>query len=59
MYDNWSVYSPDFRNFYCQPSSLASYHGSVMSAAKTRCQKSYCREQYVVGVAEEDRVKRQ
>ena len=29
IYDNKSVLSPDVRSFYCQPSRVASYHGSA------------------------------
>ena len=28
MHDNRSISSPDVRSFYCQPSSVARYHGS-------------------------------
>ena len=31
MYGNRSVFSPDVRSFYCQPSCVESYHGSAMS----------------------------
>ena len=41
MYGNSSISSPDVRSFYRQPSSIANYHGSAMSAVKIRYQKSY------------------
>ena len=51
--------SPDVRSFYCQPSSIASYHGSAMSAVMIRCRSSYYKEQSTVVVAEEDLVEHQ
>ena len=50
-----STCSPDVRSFYYQQSSVASYNGSAMSAAMTRCRKLYYQEQWTVVVAEEDR----
>ena len=41
-----------------QPSSVASYHGSAMSASIIRCRRSYCRAPWTEGVAEVDRVSR-
>ena len=52
--------SSDGRSFYCQPSSVASYHGSVMSIVMILCRRSYCKvshiveEQWMVVVADED-----
>ena len=58
MYDNRLIPSPDIRNFYrkCQPSSVASYHSSAMSAVMIHCRKSYYNEQWIIVVAVEDRV---
>ena len=36
-YDSKSVFSPDVRSFYCQPSSVTSYHGSAMSFTHFLC----------------------
>ena len=36
--------------------SVANYHDSVMSVVAIRCQKSNCREQLMIVVAEEERV---
>ena len=52
-YDNRSLSSLDTRNFYCQPPSIASYHGSAVSAITLRCQKSGNSRWFV---AEEDSV---
>ena len=41
MYGNGSMSLQDVRNFYCQPSSVASshsYHSLAMSTVTTRCQ---------------------
>ena len=38
---NEYVWQQDVRNFYCQPSSVASYHDSAMSVVTIRCQKPY------------------
>ena len=46
----------DIRNLYCQPLGVASYHDSAMSTVMTLCQESYYRKQWLVVVAEEDRV---
>ena len=35
-------------------SSVAEYHGLAMSAVMIRCQKSYCKEQWMVFLTEED-----
>ena len=40
----------------CQSSSVASFHGSAMSAVTIRCQKSYYRELHMIVVVEVDRV---
>ena len=37
MFLNRSPLSPDVMSFYCQPSSIASYHDSVMSAVMICC----------------------
>ena len=37
MYGYRSISSSDFLSFYCQASSVASYHGSVMSIVMIRC----------------------
>ena len=54
MYSNRSAYLPDVRSLYCQPSNVASYRGSAMSAVTTRCPKSYFKEQWMVVVADKD-----
>ena len=48
-YGNRSISSSDIRNFFCQPSSVASYHGSAMSAVMIRCQRSYILHRTVDG----------
>ena len=50
------ISSPNVRSFYCQPSSVPSYHGSAMDVVMIRCRRSNNKEQWVVGVAEEDLV---
>ena len=37
-------------------STVASYYGSTMSVVMIRCRRSYYKEQWMLGVAEEDRV---
>ena len=41
-------------SFYCQLTTVASYYSSAMSVVIVRCQKSYYKEQWMVGVADED-----
>ena len=53
MYGNRSISSPDVRSFYCQPSSITSYHGSAASIVVIRYQRSYYREQWMVVITEE------
>ena len=53
MCGNRSTASPDVRSFYCQPSSITSYHGSDMSVVMIRCRIPYYNEQWMVVVAEE------
>ena len=43
-------------NFMYQLSSVPSHHGSAMSAATIRCQKSFCMEQQMAIVTGEDHV---
>ena len=50
-----STSSPDVRSFNCQPSSVASYHGSAV-CRMLRCRRSYYREQLMAVVADEDLV---
>ena len=38
MYGNRSISSPDVRNVYCQPPSVACYHDAAMSAIMIHCQ---------------------
>ena len=45
IYANRSISSPDVRSFYCQPSSVASFHGSAMLVVMIRCRISYYKEQ--------------
>ena len=40
----------------CQPSIIASHHGSAMYVVMTRCRRSCYKEQWMVVVAEEDLV---
>ena len=56
MYGSRSVSWLNVRNVYCQLSHIASYHGSAMFAVTIRCQKSCYIEEWMVVVAEEDRV---
>ena len=42
-----SISSPDVRSFYCQPSHVASYHGSAMSVVTIRCRRSHYKEQWM------------
>ena len=49
MCDNRPISSPDVRSFYCQPSGVASYHGSAMSVVMIRSRKSYYKEQWMDG----------
>ena len=56
QYGNRSIYSPDVRNCYCQPPSVASYHGSAMSIVTIRCQNYTTGNSRMVVAAEEDRV---
>ena len=58
IYGNRSIFLPDERRFYCQLSSVASYHGSSTSAITIRCQKPYYKEQWIVVLTEEDPVNR-
>ena len=53
MSGNWLISSPDVRSFYCQLSSVASYHGLAMSVVIIRCRTSYYNEEWMVVVAEE------
>ena len=55
MYGNRSISTADVTIFNCQPSSVASYHGTAMYV-KMRCRRSYYNEQWLVVVAEEDLV---
>ena len=54
MYGNRLRSSPDVSSFYCQQASIASYHGSAMYVIVTCCRRSYCKEQWMVVIAEED-----
>ena len=56
VYGNRSISSPDVWMAYCQPSRVASYHGSAMSTVTIACRKSYSKEQYMVVVT--DRINR-
>ena len=44
----------DVWSYYCQPSSVASYHAAAMSVVVIRCQRSRFKEQWMVVVTEED-----
>ena len=55
MCGNGSTSSPDDRSSCCKPSSVASYHGSVMCVVIIRCRRSYYKEMSTEDVAEEDR----
>ena len=39
--------------FYCQPTNVASYHGSATYVILTRCRISHYKEQWMVLVADE------
>ena len=49
---------PDTRIFYFQPSGVAGCHGLAMSVVMIHCQRSYYKEQWILGVADEDCVNR-
>ena len=50
IYGNRSLSSPDVGSFYCQSSSVASWHGLAMSVMVIRCRISYYKEQWMVVV---------
>ena len=45
-----------YPRFYGQLSIIASYHGSAMSVVMICCRRSYCMEQWMVVIPEEDLV---
>ena len=51
-----SLSSAHFRSLYCQPSSVASYHGSPMCVLMIRCQRLYYEKQWMAVNAEKERI---